>query len=207
MAGIIGKKIGMSSIFNANGEIVSVTVIQAGPCKVVSVRTKEKDGYEALQLGFGEKKEKNVIKPLLGQYKKNNLTPCSVLKEFNFSNIGEFKVGDEIKANLFQENEKIKVRGKTKGKGFQGVMRRHGFGGVGGTTHGQSDRLRAPGSIGASSYPSRVFKGQRMAGRMGYENVTISNLQVVKIIDEENIILVKGAVPGAINSFVELIKK
>jgi large subunit ribosomal protein L3 len=207
MAGIIGKKIGMSSIFNANGEIVSVTVIQAGPCKVVSVKTKEKDGYEALQLGFGEKKEKNVIKPLLGQYKKNNLTPCSVLKEFNFSNFGDYKVGDEIKANLFQENEKIKVRGKTKGKGFQGVMKRHGFGGVGGTTHGQSDRLRAPGSIGASSYPSRVFKGQRMAGRMGYENVTISNLQVVKIIDEENIILVKGAVPGAINSFVELIKK
>ena len=207
MAGIIGKKIGMSSIFNANGEIVSVTVIQAGPCKVVSVKTKEKDGYEALQLGFGEKKEKNVIKPLLGQYKKNNLTPCSVLKEFNFSNFGDYKVGDEIKANLFQENEKIKVRGKTKGKGFQGVMRRHGFGGVGGTTHGQSDRLRAPGSIGASSYPSRVFKGQRMAGRMGYENVTISNLQVVKIIDEDNIILVKGAVPGAINSFVELIKK
>jgi large subunit ribosomal protein L3 len=174
---------------------------------VVSVKTKEKDGYEALQLGFGEKKEKNVIKPLLGQYKKNNLTPCSVLKEFNFSNFGDYKVGDEIKANLFQENEKIKVRGKTKGKGFQGVMKRHGFGGVGGTTHGQSDRLRAPGSIGASSYPSRVFKGQRMAGRMGYENVTISNLQVVKIIDEENIILVKGAVPGAINSFVELIKK
>jgi len=207
MAGIIGKKIGMSSIFNANGEIVSVTVIQAGPCKVVSVKTKEKDGYEALQLGFGEKKEKNVIKPLLGQYKKNNLTPCSVLKEFNFSNFGDYKVGDEIKANLFQENEKIKVRGKTKGKGFQGVMKRHGFGGVGGTTHGQSDRLRAPGSIGASSYPSRVFKGQRMAGRMGYENVTISNLQVVKIIDEDNIILVKGAVPGAINSFVELIKK
>ncbi|MGA7721419.1 MAG: 50S ribosomal protein L3 [Ignavibacteriaceae bacterium] len=207
MAGIIGKKIGMSSIFNANGEIVSVTVIQAGPCKVVSVKTKEKDGYEALQLGFGEKKEKNIIKPLLGQYKKNNLTPCSVLKEFNFSNFGDYKVGDEIKANLFQENEKIKVRGKTKGKGFQGVMRRHGFGGVGGTTHGQSDRLRAPGSIGASSYPSRVFKGQRMAGRMGYENVTISNLQVVKIIDEDNIILVKGAVPGAINSFVELIKK
>jgi large subunit ribosomal protein L3 len=207
MAGIIGKKIGMSSIFNANGEIVSVTVIQAGPCKVVSVRTKEKDGYEALQLGFGTKKEKNVNKPLLGQYKKNNLTPSAVLKEFDFSNAGEFKVGDEIKTDLFQENEKIKVRGKSKGKGFQGVMRRHGFGGVGGTTHGQSDRLRAPGSIGSSSYPSRVFKGQRMAGRMGYENVTIANLQVVKIMPEENIILVKGAVPGAINSYVELIKK
>jgi large subunit ribosomal protein L3 len=207
MAGIIGKKIGMSSIFNANGEIVSVTVIQAGPCKVVSVRTKEKDGYEALQLGFGDKKEKNIIKPVLGQYKKNNLTPSLILKEFDFSNSGEFKIGDEIKVSLFQENEKIKVRGKSKGKGFQGVMRRHGFGGVGGTTHGQSDRLRAPGSIGSSSYPSRVFKGQRMAGRMGYDNVTISNLKVVKILAEENIILVKGAVPGAINSFVELFKK
>jgi len=205
MAGIIGKKIGMSSIFNANGELVSVTVIQAGPCKVVSVRTKEKDGYEALQLGFGDKKEKNIIKPVLGQYKKNNLSPSLVLKEFEFSNAGEFKIGDEIKVSLFKENELIKVRGKSKGKGFQGVMRRHGFGGVGGTTHGQSDRLRAPGSIGASSYPSRVFKGQRMAGRMGYENVTISNLKVVKILD--NIILVKGAVPGAINSFVELFKK
>jgi large subunit ribosomal protein L3 len=207
MAGIIGKKIGMSSIFNANGELVSVTVIQAGPCKVVSVRTKEKDGYEALQLGFGDKKEKNIIKPVLGQYKKNNLSPSLVLKEFEFSNAGEFKIGDEIKVSLFKENELIKVRGKSKGKGFQGVMRRHGFGGVGGTTHGQSDRLRAPGSIGASSYPSRVFKGQRMAGRMGYENVTISNLKVVKILDEDNIILVKGAVPGAINSFVELFKK
>jgi large subunit ribosomal protein L3 len=207
MAGIIGKKLGMSSIFNANGEIVSVTVIQAGPCNVVSVRTKEKDGYEALQLGFGVKKEKNIIKPILGQYKKNNLTPSAVLKEFDFSNISEYKVGDEIKVDLFTENEKIKVRGKSKGKGFQGVMRRHGFGGVGGTTHGQSDRLRAPGSIGSSSYPSRVFKGMKMAGRMGYENVTVSNLKVVKIIPEENIILVKGAIPGAINSFVELIKK
>jgi large subunit ribosomal protein L3 len=207
MAGIIGKKIGMSSIFNANGEIVSVTVIQAGPCQVVSVRTKEKDGYEALQLGFGSKKEKNIIKPVLGQYKKSNLTPSAVLKEFSFSNVGEFKIGDEIKVDLFQEGEKIKVRGKSKGKGFQGVMKRHGFGGVGGTTHGQSDRLRAPGSIGASSYPSRVFKGQRMAGRTGYENVTVSNLKVVKIIPEENIVLVKGAVPGAINSYVELIKK
>ena len=207
MAGIIGKKIGMSSIFNANGEIISVTVIKAGPCSVVSVRTKEKDGYEALQLGFGERKVKNIIKPVLGQYKKNNLTPSAVLKEFDFSNISDYKVGDEIKVDLFTENEKIKVRGKSKGKGFQGVMRRHGFGGVGGTTHGQSDRLRAPGSIGSSSYPSRVFKGMKMAGRMGYENVTISNLKVVKIIPEENIILVKGAIPGAINSYVELIKK
>ncbi len=207
MAGIIGKKIGMSSVFNSTGEIVPVTVIQAGPCKVVSVRTKEKDGYEAVQLSFGQKKEKNISKPIIGQFKKNNLTPTAVLKEFKFTNSSEFKIGDEVKVNLFSEGESIKVRAKSKGKGFQGVMRRHNFGGVGGTTHGQSDRLRAPGSIGASSYPSRVFKGQRMAGRMGYENVTVSNLKVVKILLEENLILIKGAVPGAINSFVELIKK
>ena len=207
MPGIIGRKIGMTNIFGLQGDIIPVTVVQAGPCKVVSVRTKEKDGYEALQLGFGEKKEKNVRKPVLGQYKKKNLTASQVLKEFKFSSISDFKIGDEIKVDLFKEGENIKVRSKSKGKGFQGVMRRHGFGGVGGTTHGQSDRLRAPGSIGASSYPSRVFKGQRMAGRTGYENVTISNLKVVKIIPEQNLILVKGAVPGAVNSILELIKK
>ena len=206
MSGIIGKKIGMSSIFNANGEIVPVTVILAGPCKVVNVRTKDKDGYEAVQLGFGVKKEKNIAKPVVGQFKKNNLTATAVLKEFKFSNVAEFKIGDEVKADLFKEGDVIKAKGKSKGKGFQGVMRRHNFGGVGGTTHGQSDRLRAPGSIGASSFPSRVFKGQRMAGRMGYDNVTISNLKVVKVLPEENLILVKGAVPGAINSYVELLK-
>ncbi len=205
MAGIIGKKIGMSSIFNADGELVPVTVILAGPCRVVNVRTKEKDGYEAVQLGFGEKKEKNISKPVIGQFKKNNLTATAVLKEFKFAN-AELKIGDEIKADLFKEGDVIKAKGKSKGKGFQGVMRRHNFGGVGGTTHGQSDRLRAPGSIGASSYPSSVFRGQRMAGRMGYDNVTISNLKVVKVLPEENLILVKGAVPGAINSYVELLK-
>ena len=207
MSGIIGRKLGMSSVFNAEGELVPVTVIQAGPCKVVSLRTKERDGYSALQLGFGEKKEKNVSKPVLGQFKKNELTPTAVLKEFRLKSDSELKVGDEIKADFFTEGEKIKVRGKSIGKGFQGVMRRHGFGGVGGTTHGQSDRLRAPGSIGSSSYPSRVFKGTRMAGRMGYDNVTISGLKVIKILHEDNIILVKGAVPGSINSIVELIKK
>jgi large subunit ribosomal protein L3 len=206
MSGLIGRKLGMSNVFNSVGELVPVTVIQAGPCKVVSVRTKEKDGYEALQLGFGEKKEKKVTKPVAGQFKKNNLSPSLVLKEFKFKSVNEFKIGDEVKTDLFKEGEKIKVRAKSKGKGFQGVMRRHNFGGVGGTTHGQSDRLRAPGSIGASSYPSRVFKGQRMAGRQGFENVTISNLKVIKIISDENLILVKGAVPGAINQIVELIK-
>ncbi len=207
MSGLIGRKIGMSNVFNSTGDLIPVTVIQAGPCKVVNVRTKDKDGYEALQLGFGEKKEKKVSKPVSGQFKKNNLTPSLILKEFKFPSPIEFKIGDEVKVDLFKEGENIKVRGLSKGKGFQGVMRRHNFGGVGGTTHGQSDRLRAPGSIGASSYPSRVFKGQRMAGRTGYENVTISNLKVVKIINEENLILIKGAVPGAINSIVELLKK
>jgi large subunit ribosomal protein L3 len=206
MSGLIGKKLGMSSIFDAQGDTIPVTVIKAGPCKVVSVRTRGKNGYNALQLGFGEKKEKNITKPVLGQFKAKNLTPSLVIKEFRFSSVDDFKVGDEVKADLFQEGEKIKVRGKSKGKGFQGVMRRHGFGGVGGTTHGQSDRLRAPGSIGSSSYPSRVFKGQRMAGRMGYSNVTVSNLKVIKVIPEENIILVKGAIPGANNTIVELIK-
>jgi large subunit ribosomal protein L3 len=207
MSGLLGQKIGMTSVYNEKGDLVPVSVIKAGPCKIVSIRTKEKDGYHALQLGFGEKKEKRVSKPVLGQFKKNELAPLKVLKEFKFSSEQEFKVGDEINVTLFTEGEKIKVRARTKGKGFQGVMRRHGFGGVGGATHGQSDRLRAPGSIGASSYPSRVFKGQKMAGRMGYENVTISNLKVFKIIPERNLILVRGAVPGAINSIVELLKK
>jgi large subunit ribosomal protein L3 len=207
MSGIIGRKMGMSSVYNNDGNIVPVTVIQAGPCQVVTIKTAEKDGYQALQLGFGSRKEKNISKPVLGQYKKNNLTPSYILKEFRFPEIANYKIGDEIKVDYFKEGEKIKIRSKSKGKGFQGVMRRHGFSGVGGTTHGQSDRLRAPGSIGASSYPSRVFKGQRMAGRMGYENVTISNLSVVKILPEQNLILIKGAVPGSINTIVELIKK
>ena len=207
MSGIIGKKLGMSSVFNEQGDLIPVTVIQAGPCKVVSVRTNDKDGYNALQLGFGEKKEKNVSKPVKGLYKKSKLSPAAVLKEFRFPDDSELKIGDEIKADFFIEGESIKVRSKSIGKGFQGVMKRHGFAGVGGTTHGQSDRLRAPGSIGSSSYPSRVFKGMRMAGRTGHRNVTISNLKVIKIIPEQNLILVKGSVPGSVNSYVELIKK
>jgi large subunit ribosomal protein L3 len=143
----------------------------------------------------------------MGQFKKNGLSPNLVIKEFRFDSASEAKIGDEVKVDLFKEGESIKVKARSKGKGFQGVMRRHNFGGVGGTTHGQSDRLRAPGSIGSSSYPSRVFKGQRMPGRMGYKNVTISNLEVVKILPEENLILIKGAVPGAINTILELIKK
>ena len=206
MSGLLGQKIGMTSVYNEHGDLVPVSVIKAGPCKIVNVRTKEKDGYFALQLGFGEKKEKKVTKPVAGQFKKNQLTTAKVLREFKFASDKEYKIGDEIKVDIFSEGEKIKVRAKSKGKGFQGVMRRHGFGGVGGTTHGQSDRLRAPGSIGASSFPSRVFKGQRMAGRTGYENVTISNLKIFKIIPEQDLILVRGAVPGAVNSIVELLK-
>lgn len=207
MQGLLGKKLGMTSFFTDSGDLFPVTVIEAGPCKVVSIRTKENDGYNSVQLGFGEKKEKNVSKPVIGQFKKNNLNPAVSLKEFRDFGNDELKVGDDVKVGIFNIGEKIKVRGKSKGKGFQGVMRRHGFGGVGGTTHGQSDRLRAPGSIGASSYPSRVFKGQRMAGRMGYSTVTVSNLMVVKIVPDENLIFIKGAVPGANNSIVELIKK
>jgi len=206
MPGILGKKIGMTSIFNAEGDLITVTVIQAGPCKVVSFREKEKDGYSAVVIGFEERKEKHTTKPVLGQFKKNNLSPLRTIKEFRNFDAGSLKIGDEIKTDIFQVGDIIKVSGKSKGKGFQGVMKRHNFGGVGGTTHGQSDRLRAPGSIGSSSYPSRVFKGMKMAGRMGFENVTIRNLKVIKIIPEDNLILVKGAVPGSINSIVELKK-
>ncbi|NWG27347.1 MAG: 50S ribosomal protein L3 [Ignavibacteriaceae bacterium] len=206
MPGMLGKKIGMTSIFNTEGDLVTVTVIQAGPCKVVSLRDKDKDGYSAVVLGFEERKEKHVTKPVLGQFRKNNISPLRIVKEFKNFDTSSLKVGDDLKVDLFKEGDIIKVRGKSKGKGFQGVMKRHNFGGVGGTTHGQSDRLRAPGSIGASSYPSRVFKGQRMAGRKGFENVTVRNLKVIKIIPEDNLIMVKGAVPGSINSIVELIK-
>lgn len=206
MPGLLAKKLGMTNIFAEDGTMIPVTVLQAGPCNVVTVKTKEKDGYEAVQLGFGEKKEKHVRKPQLTYYKKVGVKPAAVLKEFRNFEAANYKVGDEIKVEIFAVGDKVKVVGKSKGKGFQGVMRRHNFGGVGGTTHGQSDRLRAPGSIGSSSYPSRVFKGQRMAGRMGYTQITVRNLKVVKILPEQNIVMVKGAVPGAINSIVEINK-
>lgn len=206
MPGMLGKKIGMTSIFNSEGDLVTVTLIEAGPCKVVSLRDKDRDGYSAVVLGFENRKEKHLSKPVLGQFRKNNISPLRVVKEFKNFDTSSLKIGDDLKVDLFKEGDIIKVRGKSKGKGFQGVMKRHNFGGVGGTTHGQSDRLRAPGSIGASSYPSRVFKGQRMAGRKGFENVTVRNLKVIKVIPEDNLIMVKGAVPGSINSIVELIK-
>ena len=206
MPGLLGKKLGMTSVFIEDGKSVPVTVIEAGPCHIYAVKSDEKDGYSALQLGYGERKEKRVNKPQLEVYKKNGLTPPQKLTEFRNFEGNEYKIGDVIKVDIFTEGEKVKVTGKTKGKGFQGVMRRHGFGGVGGTTHGQSDRLRHPGSIGQSSDPSRVFKGTRMAGRTGHTNSTVSNLRVVKILPEKNIIMVKGAVPGSINSIVEINK-
>lgn len=206
MPGLLAKKLGMTTIYSEDGQIIPVTVFEAGPCKVYSVKTKDKDGYFSLQLGFGEKKDKKVNKPQTAVYKKLGLIAPMVLKEFRNFTSEEFKIGDDIKADLFQVGDKVKVSGKSKGKGFQGVIKRHGFGGVGGTTHGQSDRERAPGSIGASSYPSRVFKGQKMAGRKGYENVTVRNLKVVKVIADKNILMVQGAVPGSINSIVAINK-
>ncbi|MBU1098632.1 MAG: 50S ribosomal protein L3 [Bacteroidetes bacterium] len=206
MPGLLGRKLGMTSVYTADGTIVPVTVIDVEKCSVVDIKTIEKDGYNALQIGFGEKKEKHVSKPQLGHYSKNNLTPALVLKEFKSFDVSEYKIGDSITVDIFTEGDKIKVTGLTKGKGFQGVMKRHGFSGVGGRTHGQGDRERAPGSIGSSSYPSRVFKGTKMAGRTGYSKSTMSGSKVVKIIPEKNLILVKGAVPGSVNSIVEIKK-
>jgi len=205
MKGIIGKKLGMTSVFTPDGNSVSCTLIEAGPCYITALKTAESDGYSAIQLGFIEGKEKHISKPVLGRLKKHKLPKLKILREMrDFENSENLKVGDVLKADLFAEGEKVKVTGISKGKGFQGVIKRHGFGG-GAVTHGQSDRLRAPGSIGASSYPSRVFKGQRMAGRTGNDKVTVRNLKVVKIIPENNLILIKGAVPGAISGIVEIL--
>ncbi len=206
MVGLIGKKVGMTRIFDDQGRHVAVTVIEAGPCYVTQIKTPEKDGYSAVQLGFQEKKEKRATKPLIGHVKKANLKPFYVLKEFrDFENSENLKLGDSLDVSLFTPGDKVKVVGRSKGKGFQGVVKRHGFGG-GPVTHGQSDRLRAPGSIGQSSYPSRVLKGTRMAGRMGNDRVSVKNLEVIRVYPEQNIILIKGAVPGAVNAFVEISK-
>ncbi len=201
MSGIIGKKIGMTSLFDESGKNIPCTVIQAGPCSVLQVRTIENNGYSAVQLGFDDKSEKNVGKALAGHFKKAGSTPKAKLVEFRngFENVS---LGDEVKVNLFAEGEFVDVTGTSKGKGFQGVVKRHGFGGVMQATHGQHNRLRAPGSIGAGSDPSRVFKGMRMAGRMGGKQVTVQNLQVLKVDEEQNLLVVKGAVPGAKNSYV-----
>ncbi len=203
MSGIIGKKIGMTSIFDANGKNVPVTVIEAGPCFVTQIRTKEVDGYEAIQLAFEEKKEKHTTKAEKGHFDKAGITPKKKLVEFTRFEAGHRKqFGEKVEVDVFVEGEYIDVVGTTKGKGFQGVVRRHGFNGVGGKTHGQHNRLRAPGSVGASSWPSRVFKGIRMAGQMGSKRRKIINLEIVKIVKEKNLLLVKGGIPGANGSYV-----
>lgn len=201
MSGLIGRKIGMTSLFDENGKNIPCTVIEAGPCVVTQVRTNEVDGYEALQLGFDDKTEKHATKAELGHFKKAGTSAKKKVVEFQeFEN--EYKLGDVITVDVFAEGEFVDVVGVSKGKGFQGVVKRHGFGGVGQATHGQHNRLRAPGSVGASSYPSRVFKGMRMAGRTGGENVTVQNLRVLKVVADKNLLVVKGAIPGHKNSYV-----
>ena len=201
MSGLIGKKIGMTSIFDENGKNIPCTVIEAGPCVVTQVRTKAVDGYEAFQLGFDDKTEKHATKADLGHFKKAG--PSAKRKVIEFQEFETtYNLGDLITVDLFSEGEFVDVQGVSKGKGFQGVIKRHGFGGVGQATHGQHNRLRAPGSVGASSYPSRVFKGMRMGGRMGGVNVTIQNLRVLKVVGEKNLLVVKGCVPGHKNSYV-----
>ncbi|VAX23667.1 LSU ribosomal protein L3p (L3e) [hydrothermal vent metagenome] len=205
MPGMLGKKLGMTNIYSEDGRAFPVTVLEVGPCNVVAIKTKERDGYEALQLGFGMKKEKHLSKPQIENYKKLKLKPSAYLREFRNFDISEYKIGDVITADVFEENDVVKVSAKSKGKGFQGVMKRHGFAG-GQRTHGQGDRERAPGSIGQSSYPSRVFKGMKMGGRTGHKRITTTGLKVVKVINEKNLVLVKGSVPGAINTIVEIKK-
>ena len=194
MPGLIGKKIGMTSVFSADGKNIPCTVIEVGPCVVTQVKTVETDGYEALQLGFQEKKEKHTTKPEMGHFKKAGVAPQRHLAEFK--GFEGYALGDTITVDLFTESDFVDVIGTSKGKGYQGVVKRHGFGGVGQTTHGQHNRLRAPGSIGACSYPAIVFKGMRMAGQMGNERVTVQNLQVIKVIPEHNILMIKGSIPG-----------
>nr|WP_299385729.1 50S ribosomal protein L3 [Allomuricauda sp.] len=205
MSGLIGRKIGMTSIFDENGKNIPCTVLEAGPCVVTQVRTEEVDGYSALQLGFDDKAEKRANKAEQGHMKKAGTSPKKKVVEFRDFE-GEYKLGDTVGVDLFVEGEFVDVVGTSKGKGFQGVVKRHGFGGVGQATHGQHNRLRAPGSIGAASYPARVFKGMKMAGRMGGERVTVQNLRVLKVVPEKNLIVVKGAVPGHKNAYVTIEK-
>ncbi len=202
MSGLIGKKIGMTSLYNADGQALACTVIQAGPCVVTQVRSEEKDGYKALQLAFGEKKEKSTTKPMLGHFKAANTTPKQKLVEFKYFE-EEHELGKTLSIqDIFIEGEFVDVIGKAKGRGFQGVVKRHGFSGVGGQTHGQHNRARHPGSIGACSFPSRVFKGIRMGGRMGNNRVKIQNLRILKVMPEQNLLVVSGSIPGSKNSFV-----
>ena len=201
MPGLLGKKIGMTSVFSADGKNVPCTVIEVGPCVVTQIKSVEKDGYAAVQVGYQDAKEKNVSAPLLGHFKKAGVTPKRHLAEFSGFD-KELNLGDTLTVDLFVDAEYVDVIGTSKGKGFQGVVKRHGFGGVGQSTHGQDDRLRKPGSIGACSYPAKVFKGLRMAGRMGGDRVTTQNLRVLKVIPEHNLLLIKGSVAGCKGSIV-----
>lgn len=205
MPGIIGRKVGMTSIYSAEGKATPCTVIEAGPCVVTQVKTTDKDGYEAIQIGFGEKKEKNTPNALKGHFKKAKTNPLRKLVEFDGFE-SDVKLGDVINVDIFAEGEYVDISGTSKGKGFQGVVKRHGFGGVGQSTHGQHNRGRAPGSIGAASFPAKVFKGMRMAGQMGNKTITVENLVVIKVLAEKNLMLVKGSIPGAKGSYV-IVKK
>lgn len=205
MASIIGKKVGMTSIFDADGNNIPCTVVEAGPCVVTHVKTVETDGYASVQLAFSEKKEKHTTQAMLGHFKKANTTPKRKVMEFRDFEL-DIQLGDVVKCDIFQEGDFCEVVGTSKGKGFQGVVKRHNFGGVGGSTHGQHDRQRAPGSLGASSWPSRVMKGMRMAGHQGDVRVKLQNLQVVKVLPEQNLLLIKGAIPGHKGSFVTVTK-
>ena len=204
MPGIIGRKIGMTSIYSAEGKAMPCTVIEAGPCVVTQIKTQDRDGYEAVQLGFGDRKEKNTPNALKGHFKKAKTEPKAKLVEFE--GFEGLNLGDTVGADVFAEGDFVTVSGTSKGKGFQGVVKRHNFGGVGQSTHGQHNRLRAPGSIGAASYPARVFKGMRMAGQMGNERVSIENLQILKVLADKNLIVIKGSIPGHKGSTVTIEK-
>ena len=200
MAGLIGKKIGMTSMFSEEGKNIPCTIIEAGPCTVTQIKTEESDGYSALQIAFDNQKDSRLSKALLGHLKKAGAPATKKIAEISFNE--GISMGDTLNVDLFAEGDFVTVVGNSKGKGFQGVVKRHGFAGVGDATHGQHNRLRAPGSIGAASYPARVFKGMRMAGQMGNARVKVENLQVMRVMSEKNIMIVKGAVPGAKNSYI-----
>lgn len=207
VSGLLGKKLGMTSLFDESGEAVPCTIIEAGPCYITQIKTRERDGYDAVQLGFDGKKERLITRPEKGHFGKSGTKGLRLVHEFRDFNGNELKLGAEVRVDLFHQGDIVDVTGRSKGRGFQGVVKRHHFGGVGMTTHGASDRVRAPGSIGSSSFPSRVFKGMRMGGRMGFSRVTIKNLKVVKVVPESNLLIVKGSVPGSINGYVEIVKQ